>query len=110
MASCIAGSAVALCAGDVGALAVIGDAATDRTATGEMLDRLLSQSMTALIASEAVDVRCLAVDGMKMQSLASGRSFRSAGRLAELHRAAVQTVRKLRAEKNTMQQPSGASH
>ncbi len=69
-----------------------------RTATGEFLDRLLSQSMTALIASEAVDVRCLAVDGMKMQSLASGRSFRSGGRLAELHRAAVQTVRKLRAE------------
>jgi len=69
-----------------------------RTETGEMLDRLLSQSVTALIASEAIDVRCLAVDGMKMQSLASGRSFRSAGRLAELHRAAVQTVRKLRAE------------
>jgi hypothetical protein len=35
---------------------------------------------------------------MKLQSLASGRSFRSAGRLAELHRAAVETVRKLRAE------------
>src|SRR6266702_3884937 len=69
-----------------------------RTETGETLDRLLSQSVTALIASEAIDVRCLAVDGMKMQSLASGRSFRSAERLAELHRAAVQTVRKLRAE------------
>ena len=69
-----------------------------RTSTGEQLDRLLSQSVTALIASDAVDVRCLAVDGMKMQSLASGRSFRSAGRLAELHRAAVQTVGKLRAE------------
>jgi transposase len=69
-----------------------------RTETGEMLDRLLSQSVTALIASNAVDVRCLAVDGMKMQSLASGRSFRSAGRLAELHRAAEQTVRKLRTE------------
>jgi transposase len=69
-----------------------------RTEAGEMLDRLLSQSLTGLIASGAVDVRCLAVDGMKMQSLASGRSFRSAGRLAELHRAAVQTVGKLRAE------------
>jgi hypothetical protein len=63
-----------------------------------VLDKLLSASLTGLIASEAVDVRCLAVDGMKMQSLANGRSFRSAGRLAELHRAAVQTVRKLRAE------------
>jgi transposase len=69
-----------------------------RSEAGEALDKLLSDSLTGLIASEAVDVRCLAVDGMKMQSLASGRSFRSAGRLAELHRAAVQTVRKLRAE------------
>lgn len=69
-----------------------------RSEAGEALDKLLSDSLTGLIASEAIDVRCLAVDGMKMQSLASGRSFRSAGRLAELHRAAVQTVRKLRAE------------
>jgi hypothetical protein len=69
-----------------------------RTAAGEALDQLLSASLTGLIASGAVDVRSLAVDGMKMQSLASGRSFRSAGRLTELHRAAVQTVRKLRAE------------
>ena len=44
-----------------------------RTATGELLDRLLTQSVTALIASGGIDVRCLAVDGMKMQSLASVR-------------------------------------
>ena len=69
-----------------------------RTQAGPMLDGLLSQSLTGLIASGSVDVRTLAVDGMKLQSLASGRSFRSAGRLAELHRAAVETVRKLRAE------------
>jgi transposase len=65
---------------------------------GAVLDELLSQSLTGLIASGLVDVRTLAVDGMKMQSLASGRSFKSAGRLAELHRASVATVRKLRAE------------
>jgi transposase len=69
-----------------------------RTQAGPMLDELLSQSLTGLIAAGAVDVTTLAVDGMKMQSLASGRSFRSAGRLAELHRAAVETVRKLRSE------------
>jgi transposase len=69
-----------------------------RAEAGEVLDKLLSDSLTGLIASGAVDVRTLAVDGMKMQSLASGRSFRSAGRLAELHRAAIQTVRKLRSE------------
>jgi transposase len=69
-----------------------------RTTAGAVLDQLLSQSLTGLIASGSVDARTLAVDGMKLQSLASGRSFRSAGRLAELHRAAVATVRKLRAE------------
>ena len=62
------------------------------------LDELLSQSLTGLIASGSGDVRTLAVDGMKLQSLASGRSFKSASRLAELHRASVATVRKLRAE------------
>ena len=66
-----------------------------RATTGAALDELLSSSLTGLIASGALDVRCLAVDGMKMQSLASGRSFRSAGRLAELHRASVETVRRL---------------
>lgn len=69
-----------------------------RSEAGPVLDELLSQSLTALIAAGSVDVRTLAVDGMKMQSLASGRSFKSAGRLAELHRASVTTVRKLRAE------------
>ena len=69
-----------------------------RSEAGAVLDDLLSQSLTGLIASGSVDVRTLAVDGMKLQSLASGRSFRSRERLAELHRAAVETVRKLRAE------------
>jgi transposase len=69
-----------------------------RSEAGPVLDELLSQSLTALIAAGSVDVRTLAVDGMKLQSLASGRSFKSAGRLAELHRASVSTVRKLRSE------------
>jgi transposase len=69
-----------------------------RSGAGAVLDELLSQSLTALIASGSVDVRTLAVDGMKLQSLASGRSFKSAGRLAELHRASVATVAALRAE------------
>ena len=69
-----------------------------RTEAGAVLDALLSQSLTALIASGSVDVRSLAVDGMKLQSLASGRSFKSASRLAELHRASVASVGKLRAK------------
>ena len=69
-----------------------------RSEAGGVLDELLSQSLTALIAAGSVEVRTLAVDGMKLQSLASGRSFKSAGRLAELHRASLETVRKLRAE------------
>jgi transposase len=94
-----------LCKTDLGYLWLLGGVSVNyhtladfRAEAGEGLDKLLSDSLTGLIASGAVDVRTLAVDGMKMQSLASGRSFRSAGRLAELHRAAVQTVRKLRAE------------
>jgi transposase len=94
-----------LCKTDLGYLWLLGGVSVNyhtladfRAEAGEVLDKLLSDSLTGLIASGAVDVRTLAVDGMKMQSLASGRSFRSAGRLAELHRAAVQTVRKLRAE------------
>lgn len=69
-----------------------------RSEAGPILDELLSQSVTALIAAGSVDVRTLAVDGMKLQSLASGRSFKSAARLSELHRASMATVRKLRAE------------
>jgi transposase len=94
-----------LCKTDLGYLWLLGGVSVNyhtlsdfRSAAGEALDKLLSDSLTGLIASGAIDVRTLAVDGMKMQSLASGRSFRSAGRLAELHRASVQTVRKLRAE------------
>lgn len=94
-----------LCKTDLACLWLLGGVSVNyhtladfRAEAGDALDKLLSDSLTGLIASGAVDVRSLAVDGMKMQSLASGRSFRSAGRLAELHRAATQTVRKLRSE------------
>ncbi|MFZ5506103.1 MAG: IS1182 family transposase [Pseudomonadota bacterium] len=94
-----------LCKSDLAYLWLLGGVSVNyhtladfRTKAGPVLDELLCQSLTGLIAAGAVDVRTLAVDGMKMQSLASGRSFRSAGRLAELHRAAVETVGKLRAE------------
>jgi transposase len=50
-----------------------------RASSGAVLDELLSQSLSGLIASGSVDVRTLAVDGMKLQSLASGRSFKSVG-------------------------------
>ena len=94
-----------LCKTDLACLWLLGGVSVNyhtlsdfRGSAGPVLDELLSQSLTGLIASGSVDVRVLAVDGMKLQSLASGRSFRSAGRLAELHRASVETVRKLRAE------------
>jgi len=94
-----------LCKTDLACLWLLGGVSVNyhtlsdfRGSAGPVLDELLSQSLTGLIASGSVDVRVLAVDGMKLQSLASGRSFRSAGRLAELHRASVETVRKLRVE------------
>ena len=69
-----------------------------RSEAGPMLDELLSQSLTGLIASGSVDVRTLAVDGMKLQSLASGRSFKSARSSGGAASGVGGTVRKLRAE------------
>ncbi len=94
-----------LCETDLACLWLLGGVSTNhhtlsdfRSGSGAELDELLSSSLTGLISSGAVDVRALAVDGMKMQSLASSRSFRSAERLAELHRASKATVGKLRSE------------
>lgn len=69
-----------------------------RVAAGPLLDRLLSSSIAGLIASGIVSVEALAVDGMRVQASANKSTFRSGGRLAELHEAAKQTVERLRRE------------
>ncbi len=69
-----------------------------RTEAGEFLDELLSSSMASLIAAGTVDVDSLAVDGLRVRASAGSSSFRSGERLAELHKAATETVRRLRQE------------
>jgi hypothetical protein len=69
-----------------------------RTAAGPFLDNLLSRSMAGLIASGAVDVQTVAVDGLRLRASAGSGSFRSAERLEELYGAAKEAVKELRAE------------
>lgn len=69
-----------------------------RTGAGAVLDELLSSSMASLIGSGAVEMETLAVDGMKLQSVASRGSFRRGERLEQLHAAAAELVAALRAE------------
>jgi transposase len=69
-----------------------------RSEAGPMLDELLSQSLTALIAAGSVDVRTLAVDGLRVRASAGSGSFRSGNRLQELHAAAKEAVEQLRTE------------
>ena len=69
-----------------------------RSEAGPVLDDLLSRSMVGLIASGLVDVQTIAVDGLRVRASAGSSSFRSGGRLAELHAAAKEAVEQLRAE------------
>src|SRR5258708_37689519 len=54
--------------------------------------------MAGMIASGAVRVETLAVDGMRLQAAANRGTFRRSERLAMLERAALEVVRRLRAE------------
>lgn len=69
-----------------------------RTATGPLLDELLSSSMAGLIATGAVQVDTLAVDGMRLRAAANRGTFRRSERLAMLERAALDVVQRLRSE------------
>lgn len=69
-----------------------------RTEAGPLLDELLSSSMAGMIASGAVQVETLAVDGMRLQAAANRDTFRRSERLAMLERAALEVVERLRAE------------
>lgn len=58
-----------------------------RVAHADTLDRLLTESVTALIAEGLVSLEEVAVDGTKLRAHASGRSFRSEERLARVEAA-----------------------
>ena len=65
---------------------------------GEVLDRLLTESLTALVAEGIVKPEEIALDGTKVRASAGRGSFRKAAKLAELETAARERVRTLKAE------------
>lgn len=69
-----------------------------RVGWSDQLDRLLSESVTALVDAGLVSLDELALDGTKIRSPASARSFTRGGRLERIERAAAERVAKLKDE------------
>ena len=69
-----------------------------RVGHAEVLDRLLTQSLTALVAANVVSLAEVAVDGTKVRASAGKGSFRRAARLARIEAAARARVAKLKEE------------
>lgn len=65
---------------------------------GEMLDRLLTETVTALLAEGLVKLDEVVVDGTKVQASAGKGSFRRAGKLGHWEQAAWARVERLKAE------------
>src|ERR1700724_2990859 len=64
----------------------------------EVLDRLLSESVTALIGEGVVSLAEVAVDGTKVRANASRDSFKSGSKLARIEAAVDQRLAALKAE------------
>jgi hypothetical protein len=62
------------------------------------LDRLLTESVTALVSEGLVVLDEIAVDGTKLRSPASSRSFTRGGRLERIERRAAERVAQLKQE------------
>jgi transposase len=69
-----------------------------RVAHPEVLDRLLSESVTALIAEGLVSLAEIALDGTKVRAHASRGSFKTAAKLAQVEAAVTQRLTALKAE------------
>jgi transposase len=69
-----------------------------RVAHVEVLDRLLSESVTALIAEGVVSLAEIALDGTKVRANASRASFKTASKLARIGAAVEQRLAALKAE------------
>lgn len=72
-----------------------------RTQHGELLDRLLTESVAALVAEGLVTLDRVAQDGMKVRASAGAASFRRQPTLEEALAEAEQQVAKLRQELET---------
>jgi transposase len=64
----------------------------------EVLDRLLTQSVTALIGEGLVSLAEIAVDGTKVRASASKKSFKRAGKLLNIEAAVERRLAALKAE------------
>lgn len=64
----------------------------------EVLDRLLSESVAALIGEGLVSLSEIAVDGTKVRASASQNSFKEAAKLAAIEAAVEQRIATLKAE------------
>ena len=64
----------------------------------DLLDRLLSESVTALIAEGVVSLTEIAVDGTKVRAHASRGSFKTGSKLAQVEAAVEQRLAALKAE------------
>ena len=69
-----------------------------RAAHVQVLDRLLTESVTALIAEGLVSLTEVAVDGTKVRANASRDSFKTGSRLARIEAAVEQRIAALKAE------------
>jgi transposase len=69
-----------------------------RVGHAEVLDRLLTESLAALLAEGLVTPEEIALDGTKVRASAGKGSFRGEEKLAELEEMARQRVRELKAE------------
>src|SRR5208282_1012484 len=69
-----------------------------RVAHVAVLDRLLTESVTALIAEGVVSLAEIAVDGTKVRASASRDSFKTADKLARIEAAVEQRLAALKAE------------
>lgn len=62
------------------------------------LDRLLTESVTALVSEGIVELTEIAIDGTKVRAPASSRSFTRGGRLERIEQAARQRIEALKQE------------
>ncbi|MEW6258268.1 MAG: IS1182 family transposase [Pseudomonadota bacterium] len=69
-----------------------------RTVDGDLLDRILSESVAVLAAEGLIDLDEIAVDGTKVSANAGRGSFRKEKGLERYERAAQRRVERLRAE------------
>jgi transposase len=82
-----------------------------RVASVEVLDRLLTQSVTALIAEGLISLAEIAVDGTKVRASASKASFRTSEKLIRIEAAVAERLAALKQElKQELSSDPGASN